>query len=395
MTTAEPASRGPVVVESPDSIELNCIAVSYHADDKSDLLTDCLLPLAGRWQRVDETVFLERHWLRGPHLRLTVPAGLDTESALAEIRQWLAAHPSTTPVDPDRYQRLSADLGRAELIRPPYAPIRPDNTATLERYPVEDTTALIGPIGFALKRNFLAEAVAPLRSATALMGSGAHRLVPAFQLLLAHAARWPVGGLATGQLSYRSHLEDYLAQNDRDGRLRAMLTDRFHRIEPVLRPLFQAQVADTFRGVYTGTDPYLRAWSTAFDNAWPPVLAAAANGQLGEDLGPGYLDQAKEFGTEVQWSFGAERPSSEFHHQLATLNTLSERMNVVEFAAYRFMTNQVTRWLPLLGIAPVERYLASYAVSELTESEFGVNWRDQLATIRRDPNARLSEGNQT
>ncbi|MEO7285979.1 MAG: lantibiotic dehydratase C-terminal domain-containing protein [Jatrophihabitantaceae bacterium] len=382
--------------------ELDCLVVSYHDDDKAALLADCLLPIAGRLQQRTggELAFLERHWLRGPHLRLTLPAagpGLDRAGLLAEINDYLQAKPSTKPVDDEQYGQLSQALGRAELVRPPYVPIRPDNTVSIEPYPVSATAELIGAIGFELKQGFLSSAVTPLRFAMDLIGSGAHRLIPAFSVLVAHAARWPVGGLATGQLSYRSHLEDYLAQHDPDGRIRDVLADRFRRVEPVLRPLLQAQVADTRTGRYHGSDGYLAAWSTAFDRAWPPVLAAAGAGQLGEDLGPGYLDTARGFDptTERQWRFGADRPSSEFHHELAKLNYLPERMHVVEFAAYRFMTNQVTRWLPLLGISPLERYLASYAVSELVESEFGVSWRDQLATIQRDPNAQLSKGNQT
>lgn len=372
---------------------IRTLVVSHHDADKRPLLRDCLVPLA----RGLPGSFLERHWLRGPHIRLALPTGTPEAPLLSAVSGHLRQNPSGQPVDEAAYARLSRELGRAELVAGPYEPVRPDNTVSIEDYPERDSVALLGEAGFGLKRRMLAGAVEPLAHGIEALDHGRHRVVVAMGALIANAARWPIGGLATGQLSYRSHLEDFLANNDADGRVRALITTRFAEFEPALRAHFQAQVADTDHGRYTGADPYLQAWSQAFDDLWPPLLETARAGLITEDIGPGYLTAAKGFDarTERQWRFGPDRPSSAFHHELGKLRDLPQRVYVSEFAAYRFVTNQVTRWLPLLGISPVERYFASYAVCELTEQEFGVSWRDQLAAIRRDPHARISEGNRT
>ncbi|WP_027346917.1 lantibiotic dehydratase C-terminal domain-containing protein [Hamadaea tsunoensis] len=372
---------------------IRALVASHHDADKRALLRDCLVPLA----RGVPGAFLERHWLRGPHVRLAVPAGTPEAPLLADVAGYLRRNPSRQPVDPVAYARLSRELGRSELVAGPYEPVRADNTAVMEDYPEQDSVALLGEAGFALKRRILARAVEPLAHGLEALDRGRHRVVVAMGALIANATRWPIGGLATGQLSYRSHLEDFLANNDADGQVRTLLAARFAANEDSLRAAFRAQVSATDHGRYTGDDPYPRAWSEAFDDVWPALLEASQAGEVTEDVGPGYLSAAREFDerTERQWRFGPDRPSSDFHHELGKLRDLPERVHVSEFAAYRFVTNQVTRWLPLLGISPVERYFASFAVCELTEQEFGVSWRDQLAAIRRDPHARISEGNPT
>jgi hypothetical protein len=373
------------------------LAVSHHDDNKAELLRACLVPEALRLQEEfgTSTVFLERHWLRGPHVRFTLPADL-SRTRMSELRTrietYLSEHPSTEHLDPTAYAAVSERLGRAELVRPPYEPLRDNNTVEIEEYPADSSVELLGATGYHLKREFLAHAVQPLSRALAKMVTGTSRLELAFTLLVANAARWPVGGLASGQLSYRSHLEDYLAVNDHDGRMRTAIAAQFDRAGEYLRAVFRDQVEHTVNGVYTGSDEYLRAWSAVFDGMWPQTMAQAARESLTEDLGDGYLATARTFDDDVerQWRFGADRPSSEFHHELNKLNYLPGRVNVTEFAAYRFMTNQTTRFLPLLGVSPAERYFLSYAVSELVEAEFGVNWRDQLSAIQADPNARIS-----
>ncbi|MEU1598726.1 hypothetical protein ABZ468_39430 [Streptomyces sp. NPDC005708] len=368
------------------------VVVSHYDEDKSALLGRCLVPIALRLQAGYGTApcYLERHWFRGPHIRLVVPGslpgGVVMEEVVAPIRAYLTRHPSTTPLVTEDYLRLSEELGRAELVRPPYGPLRPDNTVSVEDQAAQAqaSTVLIGESGYRLKQLYLTQAVRPLEAALAAVGRGAHRAVPAFQALVANAARWPVGGLVTGQLSYRSHLEDFLANDDGDGRIRARFEDQFGRTKAKFARVLAEFLENSTDGVYTGADPCLRAWTDVFDTVWPRVLAAAERRDFEEDLGPGYLDQAGLFDpqTERQWRFGSDRPSSEFHAQLGKLNFLDERVNVVPFAAYRFLTNNLTRWLPLLDVPPIERYFLSYAVSELVESHFGTSWRTQFEQIR-------------
>lgn len=374
------------------------IVVSHHEGGKGALLRECLVPLALRLRDsygapggdgADDFAapcYLERHWLRGPHVRLAVPTSMPdaaVASAIGEIEAYLAAHPSLSDLVEADYVRLSEELGRAELVRPPYAPLRADHSVSVEDT-TSATTALLSAPAFRLKELYLTEAVRPLGLALDAVAGGLPRAVPAFQALVASAARWPVGGIRSGQLSYRSHLEDYLANNDATGAVRARLESELARTKDKFRVLFASVLDDTGAdGVYHGADPYLRAWSHVFDVVWPPALAAAERRDFEEDHGPGYLEQARTFdaATERQWRFEQDRPSSEFHHRLARLNYLPDRIHVVPFAAYRFLTNTLTRWLPLLDVPPIERYFLSLAVSELTEERFGVTWQEQFGRI--------------
>lgn len=373
------------------------IVVSHHEGGKSALLRECLVPIALRLRaeygdKDAASCYLERHWLRGPHVRLAVPPTAPDAAvaeAVGEIRAHLAAKPSLSDLVEADYLRLSEELGRAELIRPPYLPLRADNTVSVEdgADTAAATTALLSPSAFRLKQLYLTEAVRPLSLALDAVAGGTPRAVPAFQALVASAARWPVGGIRSGQLSYRSHLEDYLANNDPTGAVRARLESELARTKDKFRILFGSVLDDTDAdGVYHGADPYLSAWSHVFDMVWPPTLAAAERRDFEEDLGPGYLEQARSFdaATERQWRFGQDRPSSEFHHRLARLNYLPDRIHVVPFAAYRFLTNSLTRWLPLLDVPPIERYFLSLAVSELTEERCGVTWQEQFGRILED-----------
>jgi hypothetical protein len=209
--------------------------------------------------------------------------------------------------------------------------------------------------------------------------------------ILALTAHWEVAGVRSGYLTFRSHLEDYLNLHDKDGRLRAGFSQMFRAARPSLEPLVHQIIDevesdnDLRRGFYLGPDPALRAWSTAVAVALAHTRAAAELGLITEDLGDGYLSVARRDFTDdvARWTFDEHRSYSKFHEQLRGLNHLPVRVNVVPFAAYRFVVNQFIRSTTLLDTSPVERYFACYAVSELVESYFGTSWQELLDSGRR------------
>ncbi len=354
------------------------VVVSFHADDKRQLLREVLLPaareVAEAMDRAGErpVSYLERHWLRGPHVRWVFGDTVHEPTAAAraeELERALRTAPSRSPVTPEAYLRLSAGLGRTELIGPPYGPIRPDNTATAQWWGAPTTAALLGEGALELKEHYFTAALRPLEAA---LDNGAPLLANALTTMVANAAASPFGGLLGGQLSYRSHLEDFLATNDPRGVVREGFAARLKDLrEPLGRRL---EELDAGRQPTAEADPLARSWQATLQEVWVTADRLAGERRILEDHGPAYLERAAGFDAEVErlWRFGADRPVSRMHARLGELDKARPRVRTVEFAAYRHVTNLMIRWLSLLGITPLERYFLSYAISELVLERHGL-----------------------
>lgn len=369
------------------SAGLPVLVISHHAETKLDLSTDLAAALLAEGAGTGSGLGLERHWLHGPHIRVW-GAEDRFEAVAARAGAVLGRHRSPQPLDEPTHLARSQALGRAELVPGPYGPLRPDNTVAVEELPAEQITGLIGAAGLRLKQRVMAEflpALAVSRPLGSLPGA-----IRAIAPMVALAAGWPVGGVRSGHLTYRSHLEEYLHLNDPDGRLRTRFAEQHARVSPAVDRIV-ADVLDGIdddhpdgarRGPYTGADETTAAWSAAFGRALAHAGAAAGRGELGEDLGSGYAARAARHwpGERARWEFGADRGYSEFHRTLRGLDHLPERVHVTEFAAYRFVVNQFLRTVPLLDVSPVERYFAAFALCDSVERLLGVDWRELLAT---------------
>src|SRR5262249_39620740 len=136
------------------------------------------------------------------------------DQVAADIRGYLAEHPSAEQLDEQAYLATSEQLGIAELELGPYAPLRPDNTvesATLDAADslLEDT-AVPG-------REYLLHSARPALTATlSRPGNGGpphrapHSLV--YRLLVLVAASYP-DGIRRGFLSFLSHVKEFLLWN--------------------------------------------------------------------------------------------------------------------------------------------------------------------------------------
>jgi len=379
--TLENGRLAPVGVVEPS------IVITRYAGDLGTLIGDRLAPVAAELQRRfgRDSVHLERHWLRGPHARIVLddPALVDVarNEIAPRIAEYLTGLPVSPPISEADYLARSEVLGRGELVLGPYGPLRPDNSVLVEDVPVDQTIALIGADSYALKRRFLAAALTPLTLAHQAMNDGTHRTVLTLRLMALHCSRWPFGGLSSGYLTFKSHLEDFLLQSDVDGRLRAAYEKKFAANRAAYQKVFDDVLAYSTEGVYEGTDPYLAEWSGLLDRLWPVALDMGRKRGIEEDLGPGYRTTAARFDAEAErrWRFGDDRQYSEFHQALRKLNYLPQRTAVVEFAAYRNLTNQLLRWLPLLDVSPAERYFVSHVFAELVQDSVGIDWRARLS----------------
>jgi hypothetical protein len=365
--------------------------VVYYAEPKLELLRDVLLPEILDWARDDavEAAYLQRHWRRGPHVRLCVRAAdaqaarLRARDGLAVVAAHLAARPSGAPLDPVAYLERSRDLAELELRPDPLEPLWPDNRVFLE--PAEDDTARFGgDEAFAFREDFLARAMAPVRQ---LLDAARERpaLVPTYVLhiFVVLAASYP-SGIGYGYLSFRSHLEDFLDDRDGEGAMRAAFAQRFEPARDAVRRQVEAlldELGDDGRGPLA--DPVLATWQELFGWAWERARELAGRGVLTEDPAPLLSPIAHVLGGRAarRWTFDDARGKSDFHERLGDLDFLPERVNVQRFAAYRWLVNLTYALLPLLGMSPAERYYLSHVLSETVEEMTGRGWQERIGEI--------------
>lgn len=370
----------------------DAVVVSWHAERAATLLTEAVFPQVTAAQSEHPDLYVERHWVGGPHIAVIAPAGDRPAVDLAALRQRIAEDSAGLPGGPELVESewlpQAAARGRAELVEPPYGPLRPDRRVHLERYHLSSVD-LVGAAAYPLKERFLARAVPALQ----LSHQHSDRLGSALRLLALHGSRWPLGGLEVGQLTYRSHLEEHL-HLDQDGALRAAIEAAATTHAAGARSLVEHLLQEAPEGRYRGPDPLLQAWSEVLDDVWPPALQAAEAGVLGYEPGAEYADRADRLGAAERrrWGYGQDRTYSEYHQAQRALNTLPEPVAVTEFSAYRFLTNQAYRSLPLLDVSAAQRYVLCALLVGAVEDVTGTTWQDLMAEAAATADSMLTAG---
>jgi lantibiotic biosynthesis dehydratase-like protein len=361
-------------------------AVRYD-HDKTGLTRDCVLPqaLALAAHPGVERCYVERHWLRGPRVRLCVRAGdpavLDHARAavVPAIEAYVADHRSRAALDEAAYLQRSETLGTRELIKPPYGPLAPDNAVVLEDH-APRADLLGGELAVDYYEDFLTRAMAPLAAhLEAARRDRNARLDYAVRIMTMLAASYH-GGVVAGALSYRSHLEYFLHEDDRDGRIRARFAAHYAEAHDPIVGAVRATLADMTDGVYTGTEPVLRAWGELFAFGRARGLELAEARVITEDPGPLFRAVASEMSEQAlrPWTAYEGRTWSEFHDTLLRGAVLPQRVNVEIFSAFRWMVNLYYTVLKLLDVAPIERYFLNHLLSEAIEEVTGTTWKQQL-----------------
>lgn len=367
------------------------VHTTYYTERKAELIRACLIPAAraiGDLPHVDN-VFLQRHWKLGPHVRICVRT---TDAAAPDrcrdvarqlIEPFLREHPSTTPLDPIKYLELSLTLGNRELIPPPYEPLRPDNTVVVDEYDTREV--LLGSQeALRFKEDFFAKALGPIEALLEATRTGEPvRFAYVLRCLAILAAMYPDGALASGYLSLRSHVEDFLHDYDKAGKLRAVFMDRYRAMAADLAAIIEQTVRDVQGQRYVGTDPMLRQWGSLFEYGWSQALPLAEAHVL-TDQSVNHVAEAQQFDEAIRqkWEGANDREWSPFHTALRKLNFLPQRVGVVPFSAYRTLVNFMYAIVPLLDVSPLERYCISFAIAEATEVHFGVTWRERFEQVQ-------------
>ena len=370
------------------------LVVAHHAPVKRRFVAAVLLPAARRLQRAAGVrhVHLCRHWRFGPHLQLVAsgPDHADQVAALAAERPAIEAgierFGSDYDLNIDAYLETSKQLGAAELIPPPYEPIWPDNSVRALDTPLEPGL-IENPNARDLRDAFNEAMLEPIEHIIAASErSGPARLQGAFTLMVLLAATYPDRGLVHGRLSYRSHLEDYLQDFDRDGSVRADFEARYRPVRPAFEALTASLIEDpTEPSGYAGTEEVWQRWSEALRGFWERGLALAEARDIDPLLHEGYTDRAAQLNDHLRrkYAAGDDREYSEFHAAYRGLE-FTDKVSGRWFATYRFLVNLLYAQLLVLDVSPAERLFLAYAACEATASVTGVDWRQ---IVKPDQNA--------
>ncbi|MFJ7166661.1 lantibiotic dehydratase C-terminal domain-containing protein [Streptomyces globosus] len=361
------------------------VVVHHYEPVKAPLLREAVLPLARRAAAEGLTVHVERHWLRGPHVRLRLrgaPAQVAAaaERTAAELRARAAAHPSRAEVDERELLEQAAAAGRAELVPPPYGPLVPDNTVRVEPVDLDPLRALIGPDGVRLREDLLAAGLPALEAGTAFLGgrgdTSAARVELVVTALAAHAAAHPEG-LVGGHYSFLSHLEDFLVYEDADGRLRAA----FERRWEAAGGRISALVGRIAGGGAAGGE---RAWADWSAGAWRTAEERHAAGADFTGVAAEYRARAAALGdreTAARWDREVRTRYSDFHRQLHRSDPEGSMWSRADYLVYRACTNALYRLLAVCDVRPVERYLAAHLVVRSVPGLTGHRWQARIDEV--------------
>lgn len=365
------------------------LAVAYHAPAKRDFIRTAMVPsvrrVAGR-PGVSHA-FLTRHWRFGPHLQV-VASGPDHAGVLEvlraeqdELEVAVAAAPSTYPLRVEPYLAMCEQLGQAELVPGPYGPVWPDNSVRLLEHPLLPGL-VVHPGAQNLRDAFCARTVPVLESVLRRTAANPQqRLVAAAELLVTVAAAYPDHGLMHGYLSYTSHLEDYLQDNDPDGAHRADFSRRFELVRPAFEALVRQSVPELDRPTrYCGPDAAITAWAeTVHDTIARAVPLAGRNAAIDPLLHEDYMARARTLNGHLERKYraGEDREYSDFHAAYRDVAFTDVEAGRV-FAAYRFVVNHLYSQLLLVDVSPAERLFLCHAVTQTVETLTGSTWQDKL-----------------
>jgi hypothetical protein len=333
------------------------LRVSYHDADKTALLRDAVGPFLSQAKASDlvSAGYFQRDWVRGPHVRVHVDGDVDGEGRPAPALQRLAAdvigrflsrQPSTAVVVEDDVRSAYAELARAEWREEPFLPLVPDNRID----PEPDATSgdrYGGDEALAIARTLYDECTSSVLDAIALP-TGERVATTVGWMVLAVDCIGARDGARGSYLSFRSHVEGFLHQHDRDGTMRAAFERSFQRQRDLWREAIHAARSTSARPVVARVGAALdRAHEQAYDLAHSCGLQGlAADGDID-------LDDVSEF------------------HRLSVEALGRDHASSPGFLARRFTLNLLYHLLLQAGIQQAEKHLLCYAVAAaLDEDQF-------------------------
>lgn len=368
---------------TPLELEVVTVRVSHHGDDIATFAREELGGLAARWRaQLAPIVYATRGWQGGPHIDLTLcdrnPWRLDLEGETRALRATLQSV-SARPIDAETHREQARRLATLEGITAPDLELRPHGTVEML------SGASISRLPPAMRRAsdrvltaLFAACAADRAFATGTL-SGTPRRARIAAVMSELAATHP-SGFGFGTMSFRSHVEAFLASTRDPQAVRASLEDILARERPVLELPIGATVTGDARDD-------LLPWRRAFAYCWGCLDGAVDAGSLTLDA----LDEVRGPQAGAGGTRG-RRALSDFHRAAGEAGI--EADPEPWFAVYRMLLNCFYRMLPLLGASPRERYYLCLAVAQLGDEALGESWSERLAraqALRAQSSARTHD----
>ena len=355
------------------------VRVAYFATDRRALIDGPVAAAVDIARRHGaDRVFVAPHWKFGPHVDLNIHADAEAFAVTlfpaieALLAAWLADHPSTTVLDPADYARRSRDIGVFELDRGPYLPLLRDNSVT--QVPYAPSATLVHPALAASREAVLSDSLDLVLALYRLKATDPDAVFLALHAMLAVVAGTWVDGMAKGVMSLRSHADYFFAAHDTAGGLRA----HFDAIDAKRRNDIDAVTAAIGADMAPATlGPDLAALVTA----WRGIVAdadarnrALVATHLAELVGQSvHMDlavaMAGEAPSPVRDAVVGRRNSDLGEQFLNTAEGLAVQRSPA-FIAYRTNVNFFYALLPILEIAPMQKFLLCHLTANSVSRVF-------------------------
>jgi Lantibiotic biosynthesis dehydratase C-term len=353
------------------------IQVYFYAEDKDDLILDCVQPLFDQVAGAAEIrrMLFTRHWLRGPHLRLCFLAPeRDFHEVIRPatdqaVTAYLADHPSTAEIDEQQLLTVHRSLAAQEQEQGPLVPLHPDNS--LQYAPYDRRVPILGSVAAAeLLEDFYHETNLATFAMLRHVRAGHSRLTLALDLMLATAhAMWP--GIDRGFISYRSHAEGFIVRAADPTARRAFCVAQYRSQAPALKERLVA-VLDCLDGGRDGV-PFITEWVALLGRFRTIAEPLISSGELS-------FAAAVPRDGQQEWDPGMLEHST-FHRLLqGEQGRMQSLQRDPGFLAFRCALNYLYLHLNRIGIRPVERFLLCHLIADTVESHYGISANDFVAS---------------
>ncbi|WP_091636923.1 lantibiotic dehydratase [Lysobacter sp. cf310] len=339
-----------------------------------------------------ERAFFLPHWKFGPHIDLLLQC--DSESyalrvlpaVQAIIEKWIAENPSRAQLDPLEYEKTSQWIGTSEIDSGPYLPLLKDNSVAPVPY-LRPKTLLIPEVAES-KELMLSDCCDLILELNRLNDVDRESFFITLHAMLAATAHTQKSGLQEGYMSMRSHADYFFAAYDSDNALR----DRFDKVDEKNKEKLDKATRAVVDGRYADTGlpgPFVEILER-----WTKVLAdvdirSKRIVELRYDEVVGQGDQFIEMATQMRQDVPDEfferaekRQISEIGAAFINTKSGGEVLRRPGFLAYRINVNFFYALLPLLEIAPIQKFLLCHLLSNSVERVYGQDSREKVARIR-------------
>jgi hypothetical protein len=382
-TAAQPA---------PQDLNWYALRIAYFGDRGPLLLGPVAraLEIAKGDAGVEQAFFLP-HWKFGPHVDLVVRC--DSESyALrvlpamqAVLEEWIAAHPSSAAIDPQEYEKTSKWIGTFEIDSGPYLPLLKDNSVTPVPY-VRPRTLLVPEVA-ASKERMLSDCSGLILALYGLKDLDREAFFITLHAMLVVTANTVTPGVREGYMSMRSHADYFFAAHDSDNALRR----RFEAVDLKNKEKLDQATRAVASGEYAAAGlpgPFLaiiEEWARVqadIDARSKHIVALRYEELIAQN--DQFMDMATEMRQDVPDDFFnkiAQRQISEIGAAFIQTRAGKEALQRPEFLAYRINVNFFYALLPLLEVAPIQKFLLCHLLSNSVERVYEQDWREKVARI--------------